>query len=358
MRIGLPKPSPKMLAFAKLHGYPVLLSANAFARRYPRSHPKALAFKDFRMPPTASLQGLDAALDSSGFVAATRYPEYPWPVAEYVDLAAAHPWTWWAAMDYCCEPELARDREQRSLRIAATLSLYLQCAREAERRGLCPPLPVLQGWTSSEFLYCPDHLPVGPWPALVGVGSMCRRHVHGRHGVLEVVEALDRVLPPHTKLHLFGVSRAALTTLANHPRVTSTDSMAWDAHARRARPTGRTTEFRLECMRNWAAIQEERVTQRAHGAGFQQNLSLLLQETASFDLPASIREAFARDYADLITAGSLSYLDASWYFKQDVCTLSALDHQRRLTSLGTLDLDAVFSALPPRVIELFNAAAN
>src|SRR3546814_18341711 len=53
---------------------------------------------------------------------------------------------------------------------------------------------------------------------LVGVGSMCRRPVHGADGLIAVVERLDQVLPRQTSLHLFAVRGAAipyLTALAH-----------------------------------------------------------------------------------------------------------------------------------------------
>ena len=38
------------------------------------------------------------ALDSAGFVAASRYRGFPWSTHHYLDLAAAAPWLWWAEL--------------------------------------------------------------------------------------------------------------------------------------------------------------------------------------------------------------------------------------------------------------------
>src|SRR4051794_25549842 len=87
--------------------------------------------REFRMPPAGLFSGVPVALDSAGFVALHRYGDYPWTVAEYVELAAAYPWDWWAQMDLCCEPEIARDRDEVGRRIAATVRLLGECREEA-----------------------------------------------------------------------------------------------------------------------------------------------------------------------------------------------------------------------------------
>jgi hypothetical protein len=39
------------------------------------------------------------ALDSGGFIAASHYRGFPWSTRDYLDLAAAAPWLWWAAQE-------------------------------------------------------------------------------------------------------------------------------------------------------------------------------------------------------------------------------------------------------------------
>lgn len=158
VRVGLPTPGGRLLAAAKARGYPVLLSANAFAQTYPRGHERERSFRRFRRPDPQQLDGVDVALDSAGFVAAVKYGDYRWGVREYIDLVAAYPWRWWAAMDYCCEPEVAQDRPLRILRMAATVALYYECRSAARQRGLTDPMPVLQGWTAREYLESIDWL--------------------------------------------------------------------------------------------------------------------------------------------------------------------------------------------------------
>ena len=49
---------------------------------------------------------------------------------------------------------------------------------------------------------------------MVGVGSVCRRHLHGPDGLIAIMGALDRVLPSGTVVHLFGAKGNALPALA------------------------------------------------------------------------------------------------------------------------------------------------
>ena len=344
VRVGLPTPGGKLLAAARHRGYPVLLSANAFARRIPLRLPWGGTFRHFRLPDPHQFDGMDVALDSAGFMAATQYREFQWTVEQYMDLVAAYPWTWWAAMDYCCEPEVANDRPERLLRMAATVLLYRQCLNAARARGLSPPVPVIQGWTPTEYRQSIRWLNLDPWPSLVGVGSVCRRAVEGPNGILEIVEALDKALPAGVRLHLFGMNRAALAPLANHPRVASTDSMAWDAHARRQRPTGRDVAFRIQCMERWMRRQNWRLNAGARGAGLQARLSLPCP-AGDLSFEAHALESLALEWAELVLSNDVTYLDAVWYMKADAPHLIAMVRQRCVTPTSLTALEEIFPGL-------------
>ena len=207
------------------------------------------------------------ALDSAGFVATRLYGGYRWPMAEYVDFACLRPWRWWAAMDYCCEPEIAGDEATVRQRVDLTVESAADCLAQArwwrDEEGATwatDPMPVLQGWRPEHYLRCVDGLTEawGDLPELMGLGSVCRRNVHGRDGLLAIIGALDARLPPHVRLHLFGVKSAALSLLAGHRRIASMDSCAWDFAARvtaREEKVSCTTKLRGEHMRTWYARQ-------------------------------------------------------------------------------------------------------
>jgi hypothetical protein len=241
VRLGIPACFNRFSGVAKSLGSPILVSANAFRRDGKFWRPSADLF-----------HGADVALDSAGFVAMFRYRGYPWTQAEYVALAASHPWTWWAAMDFCCEPQIARDRDEVARRVLETAMMLERNRDEAEIQGVKPPMPVLQGWLPEDYLVCAEMM--GDLPALVGVGSVCRRPLRGDDGVLAVIAALDRHLPKSVGLHLFGVKGSAIGVLAGHPRITSMDSQAWDRAARWEASKGRfscSVAHRENHMRRW-----------------------------------------------------------------------------------------------------------
>lgn len=150
-----------------------------------------------------------------------------------------------------------------------TLKVVRAWREEATRDGWTPgaiaatftdPMPVLQGWEPSDYAesaaWCGGVFEgFGmDWPGLVGVGSVCRRALRGANGLTALLSRLDRELPPHVRLHLFGVKGPALAELA----AVSADSAAWDFRARkvaREAGTSNTTDNRVAHMVAWHARQ-------------------------------------------------------------------------------------------------------
>lgn len=250
VRAGVPQPSGALTIAAHTAGLPVLFSANAFAKS------KMGEFTGFNLKAARSLPAdLDAALDSAGYVAAVRYGDYRWTTEQFYDLVETRDWAWHAAMDYCCEPPVAGALVIRLMRLEATATGYFRCCQEAAKRGLPMPMPVLQGWYPSDYMRCADMLAMQDWPDMVGLGSVCRRSIGGPDGIETIIETLDRILPSHVKLHLFGVKSGALRELGGHPRFASIDSMAWDFGVRMQCRTGRTQSMRASAMIDWQAKQ-------------------------------------------------------------------------------------------------------
>lgn len=324
VRVGLPVVGGQLVAAARERGYPTLFSANAFATTYPKGHERAGDFQGFRLPDADQFAGLDAALDSAGFVAAAHYGDYRWTVDDYVGLAAAHRWAWWSSMDLCCEPEVASDRPLRLLRLAGTASLLGQCRRRAQERGLSMPVPILQGWTPDEYVLCAEWLPLAEWPSLVGLGSVCRRHVHGPDGILAILEAVDAVLPSHVRLHLFGVKSSALALLARHRRVASVDSLAWDFAARMDRRTGRDMTHRISHMHRWADRQASIVAHSGPACALQAPLFHAADFGGLESREALALEALASQHAELVMDSAMDFRGAVWDCVRDGPTVVAM----------------------------------
>lgn len=187
----------------------------------------------------------NVALDSAGYTAHRHWGGvYPWKTLDYVLLAAQLEPAWWAQQDYCCEPAIApnaeavRERQINTMwKLLETWAVVDQLRDQHGWSVVQDPIPVLQGWRPDDYLRH-AHMMLNyvarqeqDFPYLLGVGSVCQRKVGGPNGILAVLDALDRELPPGIELHFFGCEGPALRDLSQHPRAASTDSMAWDSRA-------------------------------------------------------------------------------------------------------------------------------
>lgn len=200
------------------------------------------------------------ALDSAGFVAASRYRGFPWEPRDYLDLAASAPWLWFASMDWCVEPEVAHDQEAILDRISGTVRLNIVCLNGAQDRGIADRfVPVIQGWHPEDYLRCLERMPFAVDYPLVGIGSMCRRHADGEHGILHVLDVLDRAFGDSaTRFHLFGLKSDGMKAARMHPRVASCDSQAYGVAARqsaRKNRTGKSDRLVAAVMEKWFTRQ-------------------------------------------------------------------------------------------------------
>jgi hypothetical protein len=177
-------------------------------------------------------------------------------------------------------------------------------------------MPVLQGRTPEDYGRCAEALHLSMLPGtVVGIGSMCRRDIHGPEGLVAIVSHLDRVLPIGVRLHLFGVKGSALPWLLPFAhRVASIDSQAWGSAARReAHRTGRSKSdvFAADHMERWTSAQLARLQERpCHAIGVQPACP---PEESTDPWEHAIVRARA-EIRDLIESGDLSHdeITASW----------------------------------------------
>jgi len=275
IRVGLPKTTGAFPGALFELDKPGLVSANGLWVQ------KTERFRE----PGFAVCDIDLALDSAGYVVMKKWGgEYPWTIQQYVELAGLWGWTWWASMDFCCEPAVAIGQDQIDHRVWLTamhltaINFQVRVWRDAGAFWLQYPLPILQGWKPDDYLRSVEltYGSMGGFPDLVGLGSVCGRHLHGPDGFEAILNAVDRELPAHTKLHLFGVKGAILKRFRDHPRIGSMDSIAWDFRARKLanerravqeeslgwRPTKTdkewipcNNELRIEAMRLWTEKQ-------------------------------------------------------------------------------------------------------
>jgi hypothetical protein len=186
------------------------------------------------------------ALDSGGFTILqmrgrwTVTPEqYAARVRRYCDRVKGL--LWCAPQDWMCEPAIIHGGTFGTLKFVGTGLSVLEhqqrtVANLIHLRRIAPDLPwvpVLQGYSLRDYLRCIDlYSDAGidlAAESLLGLGSVCRRQATSEIG--EIVTAVrDAGL---TRLHGFGVKTQGLQ-LYGH-LLTSADSQAWSARARRER---------------------------------------------------------------------------------------------------------------------------
>lgn len=252
------------------------------------------------MPEATDLSEVDFALDSAGYTGILNFRRngrqegiagvFPWSFSQYMEFANLSGCSWYSQADLCCEKNIANDRQAIEYHVRATATLLegmLQilyawqnelartCNSTVVANMLRPPVPVLQGRVLSDYMLSLDLLNEvwGRWegwldkPALIGVGSMCRRDLHDRdEGLYAIVEALGRNFPKGSRAHLFGVKHQALNEIPKMGFVASSDSMAWDFGSRvKAHKAGvsNSMERRTKEMSEWMSAAMARISASA-----------------------------------------------------------------------------------------------
>ena len=261
VRVGIAAGGGQMAVEAAKREIPILISANALTNRRTGLLPLP---EDLWLPVDEG----DMALDSGGFVAMALYGKFRFHPRDYAFLGTSSMWEWYAQMDLCCEPEVNEGDVRKRVKLSSELlHLNLHYANEtADFLEVRPkyPMPVIQGWKAEHYIESLEltcDLMGGTLPPIIGIGSMCRRHLHGEDGLLNILDSVLPHIPPHVGVHLFGVKGAAMSYLPQYPQVTSIDSMAFEFAARQqTRKSGekRTMQIRTAHMEQWVNQQQKR----------------------------------------------------------------------------------------------------
>lgn len=185
------------------------------------------------------------ALDSGGFTELQKFGRWQTSPTEYVAAVRRYDneignLQWAAPQDWMCEPAVIHGApgfagtglsvvEHQRRTVANFIELQDLWYAEDDRES--PFMPVLQGYTLSEYLFCWDlysscGIDLANYP-VVGVGSVCRRQDTDEIGaIMTALRARDPELP----IHGFGVKTEGIRRYGQH--MSSTDSMSWSACAR------------------------------------------------------------------------------------------------------------------------------
>ncbi len=263
--VGLPALSEgPLLQRARAMQVPVLISANSFSRWV--KHDGWREWRGWKLGSLANAKGLRSLdLDSAGFTLAVLERGIPWTVEAYIALAASYPFRRFASLDHCVEEAVAHDREEVLDRIARTIRLNIECHARAVDAGIAHAfMPVIQGRRPEDYLRSLNGIAHLLKPGtVIGVGSTCRRPVHGPEGLIAVYDCLDRHLPSGIRLHGFGNKGPALRRLAAFgDRIISVDSSAFGIAARQeALRSGqsKTNVMVADHMTRWVRQQTRRL---------------------------------------------------------------------------------------------------
>lgn len=223
------------------------------------SVPLFISIRTWREARTLPRATVRHALDSGGFTEVQRHGSWTVGPRQYVgevrrirDEVGSLDWA--APQDWMCEPAIIHGGWHGGQYFAGTHLSVAEHQRRTvnnflELRALAPDLPiipVLQGWTLGDYercvsLYESEGIDLTVEPT-VGLGSVCRRQATG-----EAAAVVTTLAALGIRLHGFGFKTQGLA-ICGH-QLTSADSLAWSAHARRRPPmSGHTHKNCANCL--------------------------------------------------------------------------------------------------------------
>jgi hypothetical protein len=158
-------------------------------------------------------------LDSGGFTEIFRFGGYTFSSAEYYNYVVDHPYLFgFATMDYPCELVVL---QKTGMTIKQHIILTVES--NLELMNLEKVIPVIQGYTVDDYLYCCDLMnDYGCQKKLMAIGTMCKRTK-----VADVIEILSAIRGefPGSEFHAFGLKKNFLPKVKD--MIYSSDSIAW-----------------------------------------------------------------------------------------------------------------------------------
>lgn len=224
------------------------------------------------------------ALDSGGFTELQLYGRWITSAESYIHECSRYVnfygdrLLWIAPQDWMCEPAVIHGGhgfQGTRLSIAEhqrrTVANFLTLKNSVIGKKV---IPVLQGWTMSDYLICRDMYEaqgvVLKDERVVGVGSVCRRQ-----GTSEVDEIMTVLAACGIRIHAFGLKTEGLKKC--HRILKSADSMAWSLAARKANilldghglPGPGVSRGHKNCANcaDWAILWYEAIGQALDGVG-------------------------------------------------------------------------------------------
>jgi len=154
-------------------------------------------------------------MDSAGFTELSDFGKYTFDIDEYLQCVRRFNPDYFVNMDWMCESTiLEKTGKTTHFHINATIENYYHMIQKMTEDEIKKCLPVIQGFTIQEYLYCIERYEknglIAPY---MGVGSVCRR---GSTSEIAKILSIIKGELPNVKLHGFGVKKSVLDLIPNN----------------------------------------------------------------------------------------------------------------------------------------------
>jgi hypothetical protein len=173
-------------------------------------------------------------LDCGGYLILLKYGYYPFSVVNYANLIVRLSPHFYATMDFACEPGLVNQTKSKIKTVRGRIEATVKNAVElAEWENQIPGqmVPVIQGYTLDEYLYCLQlHEAAGTIRDYMAVGSMCQRTSEKElqeliPGIYYAAQALGC-----SKLHFFGLKLSPALKIYDEMIYSRDSAVAMDSY--------------------------------------------------------------------------------------------------------------------------------
>lgn len=162
-------------------------------------------------------------MDSGAFTLLRQFGKYPFSYGEYLRSVKKFKPTYFANMDWCCEPDIVKATK---LSVLHHISHTVENGRQLIDFDRDKFVMVLQGWTIRDYFTCIDYVKdYGLFTPVLGVGTMCCRK--NPTEVFNLLKNIKANIPDWCKLHCFGFSIDMLKFKEVYDLIDSIDTYAW-----------------------------------------------------------------------------------------------------------------------------------
>lgn len=162
-------------------------------------------------------------MDSGAFTFLKERGYFPFTYGKYLRAVARFKPTFWACMDWCCEPSV---RQRTKHTVDTHISLTIENGIELIDFDRDSFIMVVQGWEREDYISCCEKIKEqGLITKVMGIGTICGRTDAKK--VHDILKSIKSNLPNWVKIHCFGMSINLLKYKEIFDCIDSVDTYAW-----------------------------------------------------------------------------------------------------------------------------------